>query len=71
MESSKFMISNNSISCKLYFQFDLANNPPLATVDTDCGWSLFTGDDAIAIHEFVSKYVDLDDPELQPPDEAI
>jgi len=65
------MIPNNRIGCKLYFQFDLTNNPPLATVDTDYGWSLFMNDDAIAIYEFVSKYVDLDDPELQPPDETV
>jgi hypothetical protein len=67
------MITSNRIYCKLFFQFDMTNNPPLATVDTEHGWTLFLGDDAIAIYEFVSKYVDLPEPEdlgIAPPDET-
>jgi len=51
----------------------MTNNPPLATVDTEHGWTLFLGDDATAIYEFVSKYVDLPEPEdlgIAPPDET-
>jgi hypothetical protein len=67
------MIIQNLVSCHLRFHFDFADGQALAGIDSDEGWSIYYGDEAVAIYEFVTKYIDLPAPdewEFEPPDET-
>jgi hypothetical protein len=64
-----FIMTQNRQVYNLKFEFDMAHNPPLATVDWETNWSLYVGDDACRIYEFLSHFIDLDEVGT-PPDEA-
>ncbi|OCR00232.1 hypothetical protein BCD67_24820 [Oscillatoriales cyanobacterium USR001] len=67
------MITNNEVKVNVYFRFDKVNNSLIASIDTDNGWSLFVEKEACEIYEFVSRFIDLPEPEdmgIEPPDET-